>query len=165
MPTRKVFYYHFNRINFWTFLNLFLIYILVCCAVKFRYCCYWPEYYVLLSLGIISWGLWIYKHCLKQKLAIITDTDITIDHCQPLPWKSIRYAEERIVRCGFRRLKIIVLVPKAKIKYQYNFLQKHNGPFTPFSLPLYPVITPKDAKAMRALIMKKVKYKPSPKKK
>lgn len=59
-----------------------------------------------------SWLVWSYKYLLPQRLAVVDDKTITIDHCRPLAWKDIKNAEEKIVRCGFRRLRIIVLHPK-----------------------------------------------------
>lgn len=158
MAESKIFYYHFNRLNLWLLLNCFITYLLVACAFKYHYCCYWIEYYILTILMIVSWGLWIYKHLIKQTLAVITDDYIKIDHCQPLYWKNITGAEERIVRCCFRKFKVIVFNTKPDMEYHYNFLQKHNGEFTPFSLPLYPVVTKDEAMEIKELLMKKIKY-------
>jgi hypothetical protein len=113
----------------------------------------------------ITWGLWGYKHLTKQILTIITNDFIKIDHCEPLYWKDVKNAEERIVRCFFRKFKVIIINPKANINYRYNFLQKHNGEFTPFSLPLYPVVTKDEAEELCSIISSKVKYKPLPSKK
>ena len=158
MTKAQTFYYHFNPLNFWLLLNLFVSYVLICCAVKYSYCCRWAEYYILCSVMLISWGLWIYKHFLKHPLAVITEEYIKIDHCQPLYWKNIVSAEEKIVRCFLLKKKIITLIPKKGMDYKYNFLQRHNGPFTPFSLPLYPAIKKQDAIALKEILMKKIKY-------
>lgn len=162
MPENKIFYYHFKPLNFWLLLNLFITYCIVCCAVKFTYCCHWPQFYIIAGVILLSWGLWIYKHCFKHKLAVISKDSITIDHCRPLLWKNIIGAEEKIVRCGFRKLKIIVLNTKTDMEYEYNFLQKHNGEFTAFSLPLYPVVTNEEAAALRKIIERKTTYKALP---
>ena len=107
---------------------------------------------------LFSWGLWIYKHCMKQVLAVITKESIKIDHCQPLLWKDVASAEERLVWCGFRKLKIIVLNTREDIDYHYNFLQKHNGEFTPFSLPLYSVVNREETEELKRILMKRVPY-------
>lgn len=73
------------------------------------------------------------------------------------PGKTLKNAEEKIVRCGFRRLRIIVLHPKKGINYRYNFLQRHNGDFTPFSIPLYEIVSPEDAAELTEIIAEKVK--------
>ncbi|MBQ8464833.1 MAG: hypothetical protein IJ545_02355 [Alphaproteobacteria bacterium] len=158
MSEKTTFYYHFNRLNFWLLLNIVISYLLICCGIKYRYCCYWTEYYILLALMLISWGLWIYKHLIKQTLAIITDEYIKIDHCHPLYWQYVISAEEKIVRCCFRKFKIIVFNTKPNMEYKYNFLQKHNGDFTPFSLPLYPVVTKDEAQEIKELLKKKTQY-------
>ena len=112
---------------------------------------------VLWGTLAFSCAVWSWKYLHKQRLALITDESIAIDHCQPLAWNDIDYAEERVVRCCFRKLKIIVLIPKSGLDYQYNFLQRHNGDFTAFSIPLYEIITKTDAEEITALIAKKVK--------
>ena len=158
MSEAKIFYYHFKRFNFWLIFNLLFSYLIVCCSVKCPFCFHWIQFHILIALMLITWGLWIYKHLIKQTLTIINDESIKIDHCKPLAWNDITSAEERFVRCGFRKLKIIVLIPKPNIKYSYNFLQKHNGPFTPFSLPLYPVITQEEGEELKKIISSKVPY-------
>lgn len=158
MSEPRTFYYHFNPLNFWLLLNIALLYMILCCAVKFPHCYHWIQFYILVGLLIASWGLWIYKHILKQRLALITDKEITIDHCQPLLWENVTGAEERIVRCCLRKLKIVVLNTKPEMEYHYNFLQKHNGPFTPFSLPLYSVIKKQDAEELKRILLQKVRY-------
>ena len=164
MTKTQTFYYHFNPFNFWLLLNIFVSYLLICCAIKYTYCCHWAEYYVLCGVILTSWGLWIYKHCFKHPLVVITKDDIKIDHCQALPWKDIASAEEKIVYCGLCKKKIITLTPKKNITYHYNFLQKHNGPFTSFSLPLYSIIKKQDADALREILRKKLKYTSLPEK-
>lgn len=153
----KIFYYDFNKINAWLFFNLLLLGLLVLCSLKCPGLIYWWQMQVLWGTWVFSCAVWSWKYLHKQRLAIITDETITIDHCRPLAWKDIDYAEERIVRCGFHRLKIIVLIPKDGINYRYNFLQRHNGDFTAFSIPLYDIVNRKDAEEMTALIEKKVK--------
>lgn len=159
MTEPKIFYYHFNPINFWLFFNILILFFILgnCCCWPALW--YWPQTYIMLITILISWGLWIYKHCMKQILAIITDESIKIDHCQPLLWKDVTSAEERMVRCGVRKLKIIVLNTREGMDYHYNFLQKHNGDFTPFSIPLYNVIPTTDADIISAEIAQRVLLK------
>jgi len=38
-----------------------------------------------------------------------------------------------------------------------NFLQRHNGDFTPFSIPLYEIVSPEDAAELTEIIAEKVK--------
>lgn len=158
MSESKTFYYHFKRFNFWLLFNIFFTYLLICCGIKYPYCFYWTQFHILIILMLITWGLWFYKHLIKQTLTIISDESIKIDHCRPLAWNNIASAEERYVYCGFRKLKVIILNPKPNIQYSYNFLQRHNGPFTPFSLPLYPVITKEEGEELKKIISSKVPY-------
>ncbi|MBR1604679.1 MAG: hypothetical protein IJ660_01060 [Alphaproteobacteria bacterium] len=162
MTEPKIFYYHFKPFNFWLFFNiLVLLFILgncLCCPFLWH----WPQTYIMLITILASWGLWIYKHCVQQILAVITDESIKIDHCQPLLWKNVISAEERIVWCGVRKLKIIIFNTREDMDYRYNFLQKHNGGFTPFSIPLYDVVPTSDAEQIKAEIIKRVPLKNLP---
>ena len=157
MSESKIFYYRFNPINFWLFFNIIVSVVVLGNCWTFLW--YWPQTCIMLISVIISWGLWIYKHCINQTLAVITEESIKIDHCQPLLWKDVTFAEERIVKCGIQKLKIIVLNTRENMDYHYNFLQKHNGDFTPFSIPLYNVISTEDADIISAEIAKRVPLK------
>ena len=158
MSESKNFYYHFKPLNFWLLLNIILTIIIGCCLANFHSCRYMSQFYILAGLMIVSWGGWIFKHLFKQKLATITDEYIKIDHCQPLLWENVIDAEEKIVNCCFKQFKVIILNTVPNMKYKYNFLQKHNGEFTPFSLPLYEVISKEDAAALQEIVADKVKY-------
>jgi len=157
MMKAKEFYYTFNKINAWFIFNAALLIMLVYISFKCSCLLFWWQTQVLWGVALLSWLIWGYKYLLKHRVALIDDKTITIDHCRPLAWKDIKQAEERIVRCCFRKLKVIVLVPKEGIDYQYNFLQKHNGDFTAFSIPLYEIVSPEDAKAIKEIIARKVK--------
>lgn len=74
----------------------------------------------------------------------------------PLPWADIRAAEEKTVKCGLRKYRVIVLEPKEGIDYRYNFLQKHNCRFSPFSIPLYGILSDEDIAEIKRLISEKV---------
>lgn len=154
----KTFYYHFNPINAWLVLNITLficlVWCLTCCPCLF----YWPQVQVLIGTFVFSLIAWCIKYLGKHKMATLTDESITIDHCAPLYWKDVEKAEERIVRCCLLKRKIIVLLPKADIDYKYNFLQKHNGDFTPFSIPLYDIVTPQDMEEISRIITSKVPF-------
>jgi hypothetical protein len=140
----KKFYYHFDWLNAWFILNavllIMLIYIAVCCPRLY----YWPQTQVLLGTFIFSCLMWYFKCIYKHQMAEITDEYIKIDHTEPLYWRDVAGAEIREVWCCLKKRKILVLLPKTGIDYQYNFLQRHNGAFTPFSVPLYGILTPQD---------------------
>lgn len=158
MKKQQIFYYQFKPVvNFWLGLNVVFAAFLISCCLKFPVLLYWWQMQVLIGTCVFSFALWGYKYLMKQRLAIIDDEGITIDHCQRLLWKNIENAEERIVSCGLRKLKVIILNPKAGMEYNYNFLQRHNGEFTAFSLPLYDVVSAEDAKKLKKIVAKKVK--------
>lgn len=154
----KVFYYKFNRLNAWFVLNavLFIVtaHCLCCCP---RLILYWWQMQVIVGVLIFSVLMWCYKYLLKHKMAVVTDDDITIDCCKPLCWKDIESAEQKEVKCLFGKYKVIILNPKSDIKYKYNFLQKHNCGFTPFSIPLYGIVAQQDIEELVNIIKNKVK--------
>lgn len=47
------------------------------------------------------------------------------------------------------------MIPKEGIDYKYNFLQKHNGEFTPFSVPLYGILSKEDEEKIVEVIAEK----------
>lgn len=160
MSKPQVFYYHFKPLNGWLVLNIVLLAMLGYCLAKCPCLLWWWQSQVLIGTFLFSVAVWGYKYLCRHTMAVIDDKSITIDHCRPLLWKDVESAEERLVRCGFRKLKVIVLIPKQGIDYKYNFLQKHNGDFTPFSVPLYGILTVEDEAKITKVIAKKVKIKP-----
>jgi hypothetical protein len=155
----KKFYYRFDWLNAWFILNavllIMLIYIGICCPRLY----YWPQTQVLLGTFIFSCVMWYFKCIYKHQMAEVTDEYIKIDHTRPLYWRDVAAAEIREVWCCLKKRKILVLLPKDGLDYQYNFLQRHNGAFTPFSVPLYGVLTPQDEQEIIELIAKHVAIK------
>ena len=92
-------------------------------------------------------------------MAVITDDTIKIDHSNPIAWKDIETGEERMVKCCGKERRVIVLLPKKGIDYKYSFLQKHNGDFTAFCLPLYGLLTPEDEEKVFRIVASKVGLK------
>ena len=144
----KTYYYNFNKFDttFWAMVIAFVMAIGCCCCCCL---CAW-------GLFLVTALLWCYKH-IKHKAVVITDKNIKIDFCEPLAWKDIKKAEVKIVRMGHKDYKILSLTPKDKIKYHYNWLQKHNCCFGPFAIPLYGILTPTDEKEITKLVKGKVK--------
>ena len=151
----KIYYYNFKTNYAWLIFNIIFTLLMV---YGFLYCQMeiYTQSYVLLGVLVFSWGVWWYKYVHKQVMVVVNDESIKIDHTQPLKWKDVAKAEERIVQCCGRK-KVIVLIAKEGIDYKYNFLQKHNADFTPFSIPLYGILTPEDEKELTELVAKKVK--------
>ncbi len=163
MSKQTVFYYHFEPIGGWFILNSVMLVTFGYWSIVCPCLLYWSQMQVLWGVTLFSWLAWGWRDVVKHRLAVFDNKSITIDHCQPLAWKDIKAAEERLVRCGLRKCRIIVLIPKDGIDYKYNFLQRHNGGFTAFSLPLYDVVKPDDAVKMTELVNKKIKIKQLPK--
>ena len=155
MENTKIFYYHFNKLNAWSIINAVLVLLTVLCATCCKNLMFLPEVRLFLVVLGLSVLLWCYKHLLRHKLAVTDSQGISIDHCQKLLWKDIRSVEERQVQCGLKKMPVLVLIPKKDIQYHYNFLQRHNGDFTPFSIPLYNIVEKKDLQALKKIILSK----------
>lgn len=155
----KNFYYKFDRLNFWLLFNIAFFNMLAYCCFSCPCLLFWPQTQILIGVFIFSCLAWCFKYVKKHRMAFIDNESITIDHCKPLFWKDVQNAEERIVRCCFKKRKIIVLNIKDGTDYQYNFLQKHNGEFTPFSIPLYGILSKEDEEEITKLIARKVPLK------
>lgn len=158
----EVIYYKFKK-GFWCY--TWLIFDLVALGVLFK--CFWcfaPHFYtaqILAMLIIVGahLGLWLYKYAADNEMAIITDKSIKIDHNNPIAWKDIAYAEEKMVKCCGKERKILSLVPHDGIDYKYSWLQLHNAGFTAFSIPLYGIISKEDEEKIVKIIEKKVGIK------
>ncbi len=153
------FYYKFNRLNFWLLLNIVLFLMIVCCCCRFPSLLFWPQTQVFIGVFVFSCLSWGFKYVKRHRLALIDNESICIDHCKPLFWKDVAEAEEKVVRCCCRKMPVIVLKIKENTPYEYNFLQKHNGDFTPFSIPLYGVISKEDEEELIRIIAQKVPLK------
>lgn len=153
----KIYYYSFKRFNAWLVFNILLVAGAVWCAAACRNVFIYPQCYVLLGCVVFSVAVWCWKYLLPHVMAYVTDEGIKIDHCNMLKWQDIKATEVKEVSCGFKKLKVLVLIPKDGIDYKYNFLQRHNCGFTPFSIPLYDVLSPADQKELTGVIKSKVK--------
>ncbi len=159
MSQTKTFYYKFNPVNVWMIFNAVLFIMILHCCIVCPCLLFWWQTQVIIGVFIFSTLAWGYKYVLKHKMAVIDDEGITIDHCNKLPWKDVENAEEKTIRCWFKKYDVIVLNPKKGIDYKYNFLQRHNCGFTAFSIPLYPIVRKEDIKEIRDILSKKVKFK------
>ena len=135
----KIFYYRFNKLNAWLILNLALTITLVYWGVRCPCLLFWGQTQVLLGVCLLSWLAWGWKYVLKNKAVVVDDEG----------------TEEKDVRCCFRNCRVLTLVPKDGISYRYNFLQKHNGDFTPFAIPLYGLLSPEDEKEIAEIVAEK----------
>ena len=145
---QQIFYYRFpkNEASTWAVIIAFILLALTCFTS--------PLMWTLLVGTLLVWG---YKHVLPLPAVVITEKTIKIDHSAPLAWKDIKAAKVQKVRMGGKDYKILSLQPKPNLKYQYNWLQKHNHIFGPFPIPLYGVLTAQDEKEITRLVKAKVK--------
>ena len=77
-------------------------------------------------------------------------------YTKSLAFKDIKKAEVKTVQMGCKKYKILSLIPKEKVKYSYNWLQKHNCTFGPFAIALYGIMTPEDEKEIVKIVKSKV---------
>lgn len=141
MKDKEVIYYKFKKNYVWLVLNLLILYFLINCAVKHPMLWHWDQMQIMLGLFSTTLLMWSWKYLCKIPVAVISEESIKIDHCHPLAWKDIAGAQYRTAHCCFKKLPIIVLYPRAKLQYKYNFLQKMiiDSDFTAFSIPLYDI--------------------------
>lgn len=153
---KKIFYYNFKPFNAWLVFNILLTLAIILCFLSCNKVYLYFQMYVIAGVTLFSWIAWYYKYIHPQIMAIITEEYIKLDHTNPLKWSDIAYAEERDVYCCCKTRRIIVLVPHDGINYKYNWLQKHNAWFTPFSIPLYGLLSKEDETEISTIIDKKI---------
>lgn len=152
-----VFYYHFKINYIWLVLTILLFVFMLHCIYCYPIIIYWWQTWGLIGSCIYSFVLWGIKYLCKHKMAVINNKYIKIDHCRPLPWRMVAFAELKIARCCFKKLPIIAIRPKKPIRYKFNLMQKWcaKSDFTPFSIALY-ALKSEDANRITALISRKI---------
>ena len=158
---KEIIYYRFKK-GFWAWVWLaFDLVVLaglfkcLCCPISYLYT--WQILTLMIIIGA-HLGVWLYKYAAENEMAVINDNDIKIDHNNPVAWKDIAYAEEKMVRCCGKDRKVLSLVPHDGIDYKYNWLQNHN-PFPAFSIPLYGIISKEAEAEIIKIVDKKVGIK------
>ena len=153
---KMFFYYHFKPNYIWLGLTVLLLLFMLHCIYCYPMVIYWWQVWCLLGCCVYSFALWAIKYLFKHKMVEIDDKYIKIDHCRPLPWRMIAFAEFKVARCCFKKLPIIAIRPKKPIRYRFNLLQKlcAKSDFTPFSIALY-ALKPEDANLIAAIIARK----------
>lgn len=156
-PPRQVFYYHFKTNWIWFILTLILFLFMLHCVVYYPVLIYWWQTWGLIGSCVYSFALWAFKYLIKHEMVVIDHNYIKIDHCRPLPWRMIAFAEIKNAQCCLKKLPIIVLRTKKPIKYKFNLMQKlcAKTDFTPFSIALY-ALKPEDANLIMAIIVRKI---------
>ena len=93
-----------------------------------------------------------------QRLALLTNEGITIDHNETLKWKDIEIAKE--VKANYLYPQpAIALLTKEGVEHKLTFMQIicKNNLFTSFSIPLY-AMKKEDATKIQKIIKQKCKY-------
>lgn len=147
---QKTFYYPFKKIDFcfccWAVEFVFILYTKICSPL-------------ILTMFFLTGAVWGYKTLVKHLAVEITNDYVKIDRSQPLYFKDIKGAEIKdVCLCG-KNKKILSLIPKKNIKYNYSYLQKNNGDFGPFPIPLYGILTKEDENEIVHLIGEHIKIK------
>ncbi len=153
---KQIFYYKFNKVNAWLILNLALTITLIYWSFKCVCLLYWIQTQILIGLCVVSWLGWIWKYALKHQAVMVDEEGIKIDLSDKLKWSDIKSIEEKEVSCCLKKCKVMILHPKENIEYHYNFLQRHNGEFTPFAVPLYGILSEDDENTVVEIIKQKV---------
>ena len=165
---KKIFYYSRRKLGIYLLFNLGLLAL----AILFTWSIfpnYQPVYYFALTTCILSILSSLVVFMFRMPLAIITDSDIKIDHNQPLRWTQIKSVEKINVKCfGFDRY-LLKITPQKLEHYHMTFMQRiaGNSQFGSFSIPLYAMSASK-AKEIEKIIISytsHLKTKPAPKKK
>lgn len=125
----------------------------------------------LLYCSVVQWGLTItltlsllalissiFVLVVPQKLAVITNKSIKLDHNEPLLWQDVEVAEE-IRTNSYSPRSIIRLIVREDAKYNLTFMQilcKKNL-YSPFSIPLY-AMSKEDVEQIREIVKKHTNY-------
>ncbi len=147
---QKIFYYPIKKIDLcficWVLEFIFILSTKICSPL-------------ILILFFLTGTVWGYKTLVKHLAVEITDDYVKIDRSNPLYFKDIKGAEIKEVRLCGKNKKILSLIPKKNIKYQYSYLQQNNGDFGPFPIPLYGILRKEDEDEIVSLIGEKIKIK------
>lgn len=114
---------------------------------------------ITLTLSLLALISSVFVLVFPQKLAVVTNKSIKIDHNEPLLWQDVEYAEELRTN-SYSPRSIIRLIVKEDAKYNLTFMQvlcKKNL-YTAFSIPLY-AMTAEDVEKIRDLVKKHTKYR------
>ena len=157
----KTFYYNPKALKKLIILNI----VLVLLSLKIFYCqslglINMPiAISIIFTLSFIALIGAIYVTIKPQRLALITEEGITIDHNELLKWEDIEQAVEFKTHYIYSQ-HAIALIRKKGVTHNLTFMQKmcQNNEFTPFSIPLY-AMKDDDCDEIIKIIKQKVKYK------
>lgn len=135
--------------------------IMLCLVIWAGNCC--PEYLGWISVAavlcLISFSASLYVVIFPQRLALINEEGIKIDHNALLKWEDIDSAEQRRVS-GCLKRDIIFITPKEGVIYRPSLMQRisRRSPYGAFSIPLY-AMTADDREAITKALETYIKIK------
>jgi cytochrome c oxidase subunit IV len=165
-PNKPIeFYYDKNKLALLTLIYSFMTLLVAglgdYLALKGYLNCYCIQWVLIitLTLSLLAIISSIFVFVFPQKLAVVTNKSIKIDHNEPLLWQDVEYAEELRTN-SYSPRSIIRLIVREDAKYNLTFMQvlcKKNL-YTAFSIPLY-AMTAEDVEKIRDLVKKHTKYR------
>ena len=165
-PNKPIeFYYDKNKLALLTLIYSFITLLIAglgdYLALKGYLNCYCIQWALIitLTLSLLALISSIFVFVFPQKLAVVTNKSIKIDHNEPLLWQDVEYAEELRTN-SYSPRSIIRLIVREDAKYNLTFMQvlcKKNL-YTAFSIPLY-AMTAEDVEKIRDLVKKHTKYR------
>lgn len=147
------YFYSRRKLSLYLGFNLLLLFLAFSLA-GWLFPDFWPYSQTVILLCLISVVSAAATLLWRRPLAVITSGSITIDFCQPLPWKSVTAARKETVGHLFYKKKILILETGNLENYRYNWIQKaiRNSRFTAFSIPLYAMDTAEARKIYKQIL-------------
>ena len=157
----ETFYYDIEKLKQFLVFNIFLVFI----SLKLIYCQHLGiinlkiGVTVVIILSILATLGTLLVYIYPQRLALVTDKGLIIDHNELLKWEDISVAKEVVSYYLLYPQYAIALIVKEGVTHKLTFMQKmcKNNIFTPFSIPLY-AMKKEDREKINLIIKQKVKY-------
>ena len=151
----ETFYYDNRQLQKLVFLNAVMLCLVILAGNACPNCLWWIS--IVSVLCLVSFSASLYVVIFPQRLALVNDEGIKIDHNATLKWTDIAKAEQKRAS-GFLKREIITIIPKEGVAYRRTLMQHLSGrsPYGEFSVPLY-AMTGEDAKAIIKAMEKHIK--------
>lgn len=149
------FYYDNRQLQKMVFLNAVLLCLVILAGNTCPNCLGWIS--IVSVLCLISFSASLYVVIFPQRLALVNDEGIKIDHNAMLKWEDIAKAEQKRVS-GCLKREIIAITPKEGVAYRRTLMQhlSRRSPYGEFSIPLY-AMTKEDRETILKAMEKHIK--------
>ena len=150
--SKKIFYYSRRKLGIYLLFNLGLLAL----AILFTWSIF-PDYQIVYYFALTACSLSIlsslFVFLVRLPLAVISDSDIKIDHNEPLKWSQIKSVEKVNLKCFNFDRPLLRIIPQKIEHYHMTIMQylAGNTKFGSFSIPLY-AMSDKNAKEIEKLI-------------